>query len=403
MNNCKIPLYIFALATSLVGCKDDQSSTMTSSSVAVPPQYIACSDNSLNSTNCFTSSARYVYTSAYGGRSTLGAAVNGANGSLTATIPQGWYDGTTSATMSDTAFIAKNIKQGVTLFGLLGTQKGNEFLGSSMSRTYGTTQITLSDETTTYSGTNTLPTNYRAIPTINVDDDGFTGGNVSKVDRSTWGISTCGTTQTTIDARIADCVAVFASTASWDGTDKGNAGQALWKLVTRTGSVSSSKGREVWLDTRTGLLWSSLVSTTLNWCKGAGSHSIAGNTYADTDPSNVCNNSTYQNTAGSAISACYEGTGFSSTDANIDIAGKTGLSLTSTPVVAWRLPTIYDYKQAEVDGIRFVMPDGGVGSGEWAATIYSTDRSEAWFFDSNYGATSVGARTGNHAIRCVGR
>lgn len=390
------------LAASLVGCKDDQSSTMTSSSVATPPQYVACQDNILNSSICFTSASRYIYTAAYGGRSALGTNVNGTNGSLSAIIPAGWYDGTQSANMSDTNFIAKNIKQGVTLFGVLGTQKGNEFLGSSMNRNYGTTQITLAAETVTYAGTNTLPNNYRPIPVIATDDDGYTG-SVPKVDRSTWSNTTCGTTQTTIDARIADCASIFASNATWDGTDRGSAGQSIWKLVTRTGSISSSKGREVWMDTRTGLLWSSLVATTLNWCKGAGSHSITGNTYADTDSSSVCNNSTYQNTATTAVSACFEATGFSTSDVNIDNAGKAGLSLSSTPVIAWRLPTIYDFKQAEVDGIRFVIPDIGVGSGEWAATLYSTDHSQAWYFDSNYGTTGIGARTGNHAIRCVGR
>ena len=126
---------------------------------------------------------------------------------------------------------------------------------------------------------------YRAVPDINTDDDGETGDSVTYVNRSTWGSTTCGTTQSTIAARIADCATVFGANATWDGSVDGNAGQGVWKLVTRTGPVTSSMGQEVWQDERTGVLWSSLVSKAINWCMASGNNDITNNPTAETDPS----------------------------------------------------------------------------------------------------------------------
>lgn len=320
-----------------------------------------------------------------------------------------------------------NIMAGITIFGITGTAASGgptTALTSNIHRDKGAIPWSLVKETVTdrgqaYPNTGTI----RAIPSILKDDDGNAGTSVTYVDRTGWGSNTCGTTGA-IETRITNCASVFngtltgctdmvstnatdctnnsaiwraGSTATWDGAVNGNAGQSTWKLVTRTADTDlSGRGREVWRDERTGLLWSSLVSgsaermvdkanggsfrgttvddnKTINWCKASGSNNIVGNPAAEDDPNNYCDNATYQNTTGDAISACYEGAGFTNTDTisnGIDGAGKAGLH---SPAVSWRLPTKYDYQQADNDGIRFVMPEMGPNGSwsEWSASVVS--------------------------------
>lgn len=45
------------------------------------------------------------------------------------------------------------------------------------------------------------------------------------------------------------------------------------------------------------------------------------------------------------------------------LAAKGGMGKTATdqrPSIRWGLPSIYDYKLADANGIRFVMPDMGI-------------------------------------------
>ncbi len=407
---------------------------------AVGP-YSDCSEDSgtFNASRCSTTSTnRYVYTALYGGRGTncsaglnssacwtnasdrymasnLGLNVMGGNGSLMATIPLGYYDGSKSCTMSDTNLTAANIKSGVSIFGISGNFAGsfNTAMGSGAHKDKSTPQISLSDETSTYAGTtsSSLPTTssyaYREVPDISKDDDGYMGGSVIHVDRTGWGASTCGASGT-IEARRTDCAAhgTLGAEATWDGATKGNSGYGTWKLVTRTGDLTSSRGREVWQDQRTGLLWSSLVSSNLNWCKASGSNFITNNPSAQDDPNNFCDNATYQTTGtgpgNKAISACYEdGDNYFTNTGGIDSAGKASLGYSSTPRVSWRLPTLNDYKQADINGLRFVVPDQVTG--EWSASVYSTNRFAAWGFNSSNGYANTSIRTNVSSVRCVGR
>src|SRR5690606_19404625 len=142
----------------------------------------------------------------------------------------------------------------------------------------------------------------------------------------------------------------------------------------------------------------SLVATNLNWCRASGSNNIANNPAAQDDPNNYCDNASYQNTgtgpATKAVSARTEhgGNYLTTTHGSIDNAGKAGLNLSSTPRVAWRLPNIYDFKQADVNGIRFVLPDMGPGAAspwyEWSASVDSEGRTYAWYFGSVGGDVS---------------
>jgi hypothetical protein len=68
------------------------------------------------------------------------------------------------------------------------------------------------------------------------------------------------------------------------------------------------------------------------------------------------------------------------------------------------MPNRYDFEQADINGIRFVMPDMiAVGlTAEWIATVYSNARANAYIFGSD-GNLSYGGRTLAYTTRCVGR
>ena len=287
----------------------------------------------------------------------------------------------------DTSLIAANILNGITIFGVTGNAGGvSSALMSNIHRDKGTIPWSIVKESVTDRGLAYTNNTIRAVPKVKLDDDGFTGENITYVDRTGWNNTSCGTSQATIDGaggRIAHCATVFGAEATWDGAVKGNSGQSVWKLVVRTGNIhASGRAREVWRDERTGLLWSSLVSgsaddyivktagsetggggTTddnkrMNWCKASGANKITGNAAAGDDDQGYCDgavkfigndiwnqapddtpgndNDNFQTASGNAISACFEGTGFVNSDTisisrgdgeMIDNAGKAGLGL----------------------------------------------------------------------------
>lgn len=270
------------------------------------------------------------------------------------------------------------------------------------------------------------PTNYRFVPKIATDTEGVASQNVNRVkdDTSPWGDTQCGQSNGAIDARIADCRSVLGANATWDGREKGNAGQGEWKLVARK-NVAVGESYEVWLDNSTGLLWSSRVSplsSGLNWCKASGnsfSNKIDEKMRED-DPAGICNQATnqyQQNGDKHPISACAEGfsgyllddtdtkNGFLSTGTNQN--GKAGLKALppankASGRVFWRLPTAYDYMLANHNGLRNVLPDANSGE-EWTATTYSGSRNKAWSILISNGYRRIQPKTSGYAVRCVGR
>lgn len=377
-----------------------------------------CSLNSATTSTCAVSTVGTFITRTSGSNVTS-YTNSGAGTSITASIPNAFYS-EKSVTFTDSFLLASNIKSGVTIFGVTGIYPG---LSSTAYRDKNTTQLSSISESVTYAGLDLPATGgyaYRDIPKISKDDDGTTGGSNTYVNRSSpisWTGRTCGTAGT-IEQRISDCATQLGSASTWSGTTYGNAGQATWKIVTRsadcTSTAPNSSCKEVWRDERTLLLWSSKLSEGINWCKASGNNAISGNPAADTDSSNYCDNGTYQATSGQAISACYDdnSTNFINTDAAITNGnGKGGLGKTSSPAVQWRLPSLHDYYQAEIDGIRYVMPDmgnsinGAASQNEWTASVLSTSRASAWLFNSYSGANSTATRntSANIGVRCIGR
>jgi hypothetical protein len=201
-----------------------------------------------------------------------------ASTTVTASIPNATYSGKTCS-FTDANLVAGNIKSSTSIFGVTGTYVGNfqSAMGSMALRDAGvqvisnlsgqTTsfQLSLDNEQNLYTAAD-LPTtggyNYRDVPDATKDSDNFQGVTCKYATRPS---VNCGTTQTTIAARIADCAAQNPSSSTWNGATQCNRGQAIWKLVTR-----SAANKEVWQDQRTGQIWSSVVSQTANWCQASG-------------------------------------------------------------------------------------------------------------------------------------
>lgn len=121
------------------------------------------------------------------------------------------------------------------------------------------------------------------------------------------------------------------------------------------------------------------------------------------------------------VSYCAEAAGLNSDagenwGAGSYFTAKSGLGKNSTPGVRWRAPSLGDYMQANVNGIRFVMPDMGiagasrpspdgsvVGSAEWSSSVVSSARNVAWFFFAGFGGVNFSVRDVAVGARCVGR
>jgi hypothetical protein len=318
-------------------------------------------------------------------------------------IPLGFYTNNTAITFTESNLLAANIKSGVSVFGVTGNYTSGINLSSNVYRDQATTNISQVAETTTYAGA-LLPAGYRDVPVIAKDDDGYVSPGVSSPQvtlANRVGFVNCGTTQSTIAARIADCATQNGSSATWDGTVKGNAGQGVWKLAVRFGA-----GLEVWQDQRTGLLWSSLLASD-NWCRASGNAESG-------DPSGYCNSVTYQPNYPTAQSWCAEdgptammpvSTSGENWATGSYSGAKGGLGKNSSPGVRWRLPTRYDYQLADTNGIRFVMPEMAAAGGgyEWSASVYAASRYNAWIFVGANGVVSSSPRANTYAVRCVGR
>lgn len=211
--------------------------------------------------------------------------------------------------------------------------------------------------------------NFRRIPDMQLDDDGADGVNVST--RTFLGRPTilCGVTPVTLAEKIADCALATKNgdKATWSGKINAGSAEAEWSLVSLNGA------NEVWLDKRTGMLWSSIVENATNWCKASGSITAVSNSIGI-----ACN------TLGAGLSVC------------------TNFSLPELPKVDWRLPSRQDYLQADIDGIRFVLSRGS--NTFWSATseTKTVPRDKAWTFDMHYGVLTAELMSSARHVRCIG-
>jgi hypothetical protein len=226
--------------------------------------------------------------------------------------------------------------------------------------------------------------------------------------------------------RIADCAAQHSTKPAWDaggagklswnGSVNGNSGEGSWTLVSvykrgaAAGSTCDSTCTELWRDDRTGLVWSDHLGDA-NWCKAAGASNRVGSPYAEDDPSNICDSATNQSQT-APVSLCYEDSTWLSTPTGLTDGStfeydnaKVGLRASTTPSVDWRLPTIEDWRLANINGVRHVLPN--MGRGFWSASVDSSYRDSAWLFHGGYGSIYhsyyVIRDSSFYSVRCVGR
>jgi hypothetical protein len=370
---------------------------------------------------------RFVYKSPRGGRNS-----NCAQGKVGLC-----YTATDLKSSLEPDLIPANIQKGIVIFGVRGDYEAPEIVygsGAHRSPSSSTTSNRMNYRQTATGESNRLetspnsnssalyPTDYHPVPKVITDSE----ADIVKVNRTGWSNKQCGTIGTIV-ARIANCADVtlgFGTNALWKGSARGNAGQTDWDLVTRRrDSIDANKMYEVWRDSGTGLLWSSLVSTGLNWCKSTGSNGRKVSdgvdmifdpaSAAEDDPSNYCDNATNQDQT-TPISACYvdipaSGTAqvFSTAYNTATTPGKAGLTADLTAAsgrVYWRVPSMYDYLLANHHGLRFVLPDIGVDTDEeWTATTSASNRKNAWTFSGKTGARQYKQRNNPAAVRCIGR
>lgn len=392
-------------------------------------------NDAINFVACFPSAiGNWVYQQPYGGR----------NVNCDPSASGRCYFDQDTKTKTDVDLVPANIKSGEKVFGVIGDFVTSGFYwGSGAHRTAGgankrvvytlPTLLEPPEAQRPYSVIETkvvpadeFPAHYRAVPNISTDNEvadisDDEDGATALVNRTGWGLTECGTANGKVDARIANCVTVFAANATWNGITAGNAGQGSWSLVSRK-NISGSM-YEVWRDNSTELLWSSRVSTVsgLNWCKASGNSNSqkVDENFREDDPSNICDSSTYQNNGiNHPISACVEGFGGYLADDNdpkfgflstgTAQQGKAGLMTLPSAQKAngrvfWRLPTTYDYMLANHNGLRFVLPDISSGGDEWTATTFSGDSTQAWVFSSTDGYRKIQPKTSNLHVRCLGR
>lgn len=375
----------------------------------------------INTNQVSSTIGRFVYTQVQGGRS-LNCGANRSGSCYT-------VESFKSSVEPD--LIPENIQNGLVIFGIRGNYNAPEIVyGSGAHRAPSGTASPnkMNYKQTTTGESNRLeaapnsnasviyPADYHPIPKVAADSE----ADVVKVNRTSWSNIQCGITGT-INDRAAHCATTFASNATWKGSVIGNAGQTDWELITRRNY--SGTNHEVWRDTSTGLLWSSLVSSNLNWCKSVGSNGrkISDGvdmvydqaTSSEDDPSNYCDNATYQD-QNTPISACYidtvTGANPNLFDASYNQAttpGKAGLLQNlsaSTGRVYWRVPSMYDYILANHHGLRFVLPDIGTSSDEeWTSTTSASNRKNAWTFSGKTGSRQHKQRNNPAAVRCIGR
>ena len=278
------------------------------------------------------------------------------------------------------ADVSSNHKQGTNktpttiIQGVSGSNESNEIIRSAIHREKGSVILSYKDEITKTFANDLSPALYRAIPLLNHDNEG-SSSNVTTVAAIGRPTVTCGVTGTFtgIDARMNDCSQKNGSKAMWEGFRYGASGESTWVLVMRM-----DDGTEVWLDSRTGMVWSDIVkkddgTKTFNWCKASGNlESGVGSVdcKAIGDLESLCEGASLYNLG---------------------------------TQVSWRLPTRNDFLQADLNGVRFVLK-AETNSGLWTATMRAgaTSFDEAWLYASKEGILSGAKLSEAHSVRCIG-
>lgn len=219
---------------------------------------------------------------------------------------------------------------------------------------------------------NDLPVLYSPVPKMLIHDEGTDQVNVYSRDILNRPTTVCGAGAafSTISARLSDCASKNKDRATWSGEIYGASGEGNWKLVALSGP-----NQEVWLDERTGMVWSDIQTNAGNWCQASGNEENV------TAPGTVDCQTLRNN-----ISFC------------------VGLTLSGIGEnIKWRLPTRNDFLAADLNGLRLALRKGE-SAGFWTATMVAkvAARNKAWVYYPANGTLSAEDLSTTRQVRCIG-
>lgn len=230
----------------------------------------------------------------------------------------------------------------------------------------------------------------------------------------------------TIKERINDCEQNKPESAdkvkvTIEDTRNSNLEEKLysWSLVTSISS-SSDDFYQVWLDNKTNLLWSDKYGGSsafnANWCKASGSSNKNSSPLSEADVDKICSSDEFQNQK-APQSYCAE-------DLQ-NLSGKLtlskGRSITKNFAkgnlgqdekkgkITWWLPTIDQFREAQLHGADLVLPNfnNERNSWFWTSSIDNTKLKSqeklALIFKGDTGSTLAKSRREEYSIRCVGK
>ncbi len=236
---------------------------------------------------------------------------------------------------------------------------------SQLARVRGSAQLTTTAE---LAQARSLPVGFSDVPRLEESDDGRGDSPLVRAIRPALECGS-GSAFTGLRARIADCAEKNPQHFQWNGAELGIAGEGRWRLVLR-----DATGREVWQDVGTGYVWSDVLSSTHNWCQASGN-----------DESALLAGGIDCNELRGGVSRC------------------EGASLHGIPAseMSWRLPTRGDYLQADLNGLRAVLPR--LDQAHWTATVNGANREHAWSITPALGVLTSAPRSQPLSVRCLGR
>lgn len=199
---------------------------------------------------------------------------------------------------------------------------------------------------------NTLPKTFRVIPRLSdVEKPRYDVESIGRPAKACGSVSNA-----SLGDRITSCEKANADLSTWSNKN-GVAGESNWKLV------SLADDKEIWVDLRTGMLWSDVINTQADWCSASGNNEGVCKTNS---PAMICN------------------------------------SMVTFGNIKWRLPTRNDYLQADINGLRSVVKPSKTETAFWAATIDSSNMDRAWTYDLNRGMLGTAGLEALRQVRCIG-
>lgn len=193
-----------------------------------------------------------------------------------------------------------------------------------------------------------------------------------------------------------------------------------WSLVSSIRALGTDDYYQVWRDNKTDLLWSDKYGGAnvfkTNWCKASGSNNKSSSPLSEDDDDKICNTEPFQD-QNDPVSYCAEDSQFlagkiytSKHKALEKIYAKASLSKDANAGnVTWWLPTIDQFREAQIHGADLILPNSTneVNSWFWTSSVESkSDKSSergAFVFKGDRGSAIAKSRREGFSVRCVGK